>query len=144
MRVKDILNKKGTEVATIDPDASIAEAVALLHGKRIGAVVVSADGVTIGGILSERDVVGALATLGPDLLSASVRRFMTADVLTCEPEDELRTLAITMTDKRFRHMPVTVNGRLAGIVSIGDVVKLRVDELQTEHDQLIDYISSSG
>ena len=144
MRVKDILTKKGTEVATIDPDASIAEAVALLHGKRIGAVVVSADGVTIGGILSERDVVGALATLGPDLLSASVRRFMTADVLTCEPEDELRTLAITMTDKRFRHMPVTVNGRLAGIVSIGDVVKLRVDELQTEHDQLIDYISSSG
>ena len=144
MRVKDILNKKGTEVATIDPDASIAEAVALLHGKRIGAVVVSADGVTIGGILSERDVVGALATLGPDLLSASVRRFMTADVLTCEPDDELRTLAITMTDKRFRHMPVTVNGRLAGIVSIGDVVKLRVDELQTEHDQLIDYISSSG
>ncbi len=144
MRVKDILTKKGTEVATIDPDASIAEAVALLHGKRIGAVVVSADGVTIGGILSERDVVGALATLGPDLLSASVRRFMTADVLTCEPDDELRTLAITMTDKRFRHMPVTVNGRLAGIVSIGDVVKLRVDELQTEHDQLIDYISSSG
>jgi CBS domain-containing protein len=141
MRVKDILNKKGAEVATIDPDATIAEAVALLHGKRIGAVVVSADGVTIGGILSERDVVGALATVGPDLLTASVRRFMTADVLTCEPDDELRTLAITMTDKRFRHMPVTVNGRLAGIVSIGDVVKHRVDELQTEHDQLIDYIS---
>ena len=144
MRVKDILNRKGTAVATIDPDATIAEAVAMLHGRRIGAVVVSADGTTVGGILSERDVVGALATLGTGLLTAPVRQFMTAEVLTCEPDDELRRLAITMTDKRFRHMPVTVDGRLAGIVSIGDVVKLRVDELQTEHDQLMDYISSSG
>jgi CBS domain-containing protein len=82
--------------------------------------------------------------LGTALLTAPVRRFMTTDVVTCTPDDELRRLAITMTDKRFRHMPVTVGGRLAGIVSIGDVVKLRVDELQTEHDQLIDYISSSG
>jgi len=69
---------------------------------------------------------------------------MTTDVVTCTPDDELRRLAITMTEKRFRHLPVTIDGRLAGIVSIGDVVKLRVDELQTEHDQLIDYISSSG
>lgn len=144
MRVKDILSKKGTAVATIDPDATIAEAVAILHGRRIGAVVVSADGLTVGGILSERDVVGALAALGTSVLTASVRQFMTAEVLTCEPDDELRRLAITMTDKRFRHMPVTVDGRLAGIVSIGDVVKHRVDELQTEHDQLVDYISSSG
>lgn len=144
MRVKDILNKKGTAVATIDPDATIAEAVAMLHDRRIGAVVVSADGATVGGILSERDVVGALATLGTGLLTARVRQFMTGEVLTCEPDDELRRLAITMTDKRFRHMPVTVDGRLAGIVSIGDVVKHRVDELQTEHDQLVDYISSSG
>ncbi len=142
MRVKDILHKKGTEVATIDPEATIAQAVAVLYERRIGALVVSSDGAEISGILSERDVVGALATLGPDLLTAPVRRFMTADVLTCEPGDELRTLAITMTDKRFRHMPVTVDGRLAGIVSIGDVVKHRVDELQTEHDQLMDYISS--
>jgi len=141
MRVKDILNKKGTAVATIDPDAPIAEAVEMLHGQRIGALVVSADGTSIDGILSERDVVGALATIGPGLLTATVRRIMTAEVLTCEPDDELATLAITMTDKRFRHMPVTVGGRLAGIVSIGDVVKHRVDELQTEHDQLVDYIS---
>ena len=141
MRVKDILNKKGTAVATIDPDAPIAEAVEMLHGQRIGALVVSADGTSIDGILSERDVVGALATIGPGLLTATVRRIMTAEVLTCEPDDDLATLAITMTDKRFRHMPVTVGGRLAGIVSIGDVVKHRVDELQTEHDQLVDYIS---
>ena len=144
MRVKDILNKKGTDVATIDPGATIAAAVALLHRHRIGALVVSTDGATISGILSERDVVAALATMGADLLSGTVRQIMTSEVLTCEPGDELRTLAITMTEKRFRHMPVTVGGRLAGIVSIGDVVKHRVDELQTEHDQLIDYISSSG
>jgi CBS domain-containing protein len=141
MRVKDILNRKGNAVTTIDPDATIAEAVAMLHGQRIGAVVVSADGVSIIGILSERDVVGALATIGPGLLTTTVRRIMTAEVLTCEPDDELRKLAVIMTEKRFRHMPVTVGGRLAGIVSIGDVVKLRVDELQTEHDQLMDYIS---
>jgi CBS domain-containing protein len=144
MRVKDILDRKGTAVATIDPDATIGEAVAMLHGRRIGAVVVSADGLTVGGILSERDVVGGLAALGTALLTAPVRQFMTTEVLTCAPDDELRRLAITMTEKRFRHMPVTVDGQLAGIVSIGDVVKLRVDELQTEHDQLIDYISSSG
>jgi len=144
MRVKDILNKKGTDVATIDPGATIAAAVALLHRHRIGALVVSTDGATISGILSERDVVAALATMGAGLLTGTVRQIMTSEVLTCEPGDELRTLAITMTEKRFRHMPVTVGGRLAGIVSIGDVVKHRVDELQTEHDQLIDYISSSG
>lgn len=144
MRVQDILTRKGSAVATIDPDATIAEAVAMLHDRRIGAVVVSADGASIIGILSERDVVGALATVGPGLLTAPVRQFMTAEVLTCGPDDELRALAITMTAKRFRHMPVVVNSRLAGIVSIGDVVKLRVDELQTEHDQLVDYISSSG
>ena len=142
MRVKDILNRKGSAVATFDPDASVADAVATLHERRIGAVVVSADDASISGILSERDVVGALATMGPAVLTATVRQIMTAEVLTCEPEDELRSLAITMTDKRFRHMPVVVDGKLAGIVSIGDVVKHRVDELQTEHDQLMDYISS--
>jgi CBS domain-containing protein len=142
MRVKDILNRKGSAVATIDPDASVADAVATLHERRIGAVVVSADDASISGILSERDVVGALATMGPAVLTATVRQIMTAEVLTCEPEDELRSLAITMTDKRFRHMPVVVDGKLAGIVSIGDVVKHRVDELQTEHDQLMDYIPS--
>lgn len=144
MRVQDILNRKGTAVATVGPEVSVAEAVQILHGRRIGAVVVSADGRSVDGILSERDVVGGLATAGPDVLAAPVRELMTADVLTCGPDDELRGLAIAMTERRFRHLPVTVDGRLAGIVSIGDVVKLRVDELQAEHDQLVDYISSSG
>jgi len=144
MRVNDILRKKGTEVATIDPDATVAEAVDVLHRRRIGALVVSSDGQQIEGILSERDVVGALAELGVSVLTVPVRQIMTAKVITCAPGDELRALAITMTDKRFRHMPVTVDEKLAGIVSIGDVVKHRVDELQTEHDQLIEYISSSG
>ena len=144
MRVNDILRKKGTEVATIDPDATVADAVDVLHRRRIGALVVSSDGQQIEGILSERDVVGALAELGVSVLTAHVRQIMTAKVITCAPGDELRALAITMTDKRFRHMPVTVDEKLAGIVSIGDVVKHRVDELQTEHDQLIEYISSSG
>ena len=144
MRVRDILNRKGTTVATIGPEATVAEAVAILHGRRIGAVVVSPDGESVGGILSERDIVAGLAGLGPSVLAVPVRQLMTADVLTCGPDDELRGLAITMTEHRFRHLPVTVDGRLAGIVSIGDVVKLRVDELQAEHDQLVDYISSSG
>ena len=144
MRVNDILRKKGTEVATIDPDGTVAEAVDILHRRRIGALVVSSDGQQIEGILSERDVVGALAELGVSVLTVPVRQIMTAKVITCAPGDELRALAITMTDKRFRHMPVTVDEKLAGIVSIGDVVKHRVDELQTEHDQLIEYISSSG
>jgi CBS domain-containing protein len=144
MRVKDILRKKGTAVATIDPDATVEEAVDVLHRRRIGALVVSADGQRIEGIVSERDVVGALAEFGLSVLTTQVRQIMTAEVFTCAPNDELRSLAITMTDKRFRHMPVVVEDRLAGIVSIGDVVKHRVDELQTEHDQLIDYISSSG
>jgi len=143
MRVKDILNKKGTDVATIDPGATIAAAVALLHRHRIGALVVSTDGATISGILSERDVVAALATMGADLLTGTVRQIMTSEVLTCEPGDELRTLAITMTEKRFRHMPVTVGGRLAGIVSIGDVVKHRLKEIEQESAALRDYIQTA-
>ncbi len=87
---------------------------------------------------------GGLAAAGRTCWPPPVRELMTADVLTCGPDDELRGLAIAMTERRFRHLPVTVDGRLAGIVSIGDVVKLRVDELQAEHDQLVDYISSSG
>src|SRR6476659_7821216 len=138
MRVRDILRKKGTAVATIDPDATVAEAVDALHRQRIGALVVSADGQRIEGIVSERDVVGALAEFGLSVLTTQVRQIMTSEVFTCAPNDELRSLAITMTDKRFRHMPVVVEDRLAGIVSIGDVVKHRVDELQTEDDQLID------
>jgi CBS domain-containing protein len=143
MQVKDVLAHKGAAVAIIGPDATVDEVVASLADHRVGALVVSSDGQAIAGIVSERDVVRALKTHGVNLLSMAVRDIMTADVHTCVPTDEVRTVAKAMTDKRFRHMPVTVNGALAGIVSIGDIVKSRVDELETEHDQLVGYISSA-
>jgi len=142
MQVKDVLARKGTAVATIGPDSSVADVIGSLSEHRVGALVVSGDGRTIEGIVSERDVVRALNTFGVDLLTMTVRDIRTAEVHTCVPTDEIRSVASTMTDKRFRHMPVTVDGILAGIVSIGDIVKSRVDELETEHDQLIGYISS--
>jgi len=143
MRVKDVLAIKGTSVATIGPGATVADAIAVLARHGVGALVVTTDGRGIEGIISERDVVRGLNNLGSTLLGAAVREIMTADVHTCEPADEVRSLAKTMTDKHFRHMPVLVDGALAGIMSIGDVVKSRVDELETEHAQLVGYISAS-
>lgn len=144
MLVKDVLAHKGANVATIAPDSTIAQVVDALAEHHVGALVVSGDGQRIDGIISERDVVRALRTRGAELLTVAVREVMTADVLTCGPHDEIRALARTMTDRRFRHMPVEVSGQLAGIVTIGDVVKGRLDELETEHDQLVEYISSTG
>lgn len=143
MQVKDVLAHKGVAVATIGPGATVAEVTTALAEHRVGALVVSSDGTTIEGIVSERDVVRALNAFGVDLLGMAVHEIMTADVHTCVPTDEVRSLARTMTEKRFRHMPVKVGGVLAGIMSIGDVVKSRVDELETEHDQLVDYISTA-
>jgi CBS domain-containing protein len=143
MQVKDVLAHKSGAVATIDPGRSIADAVAALAQHGVGALVVSSDGRTIQGIISERDVVRALNSLGPALLQTAVREIMTVNVHTCVPTDEVATLARTMTDKRFRHMPVTIDGGLYGIVSIGDLVKSRMDEMETEHDHLVDYISSA-
>ena len=144
MHVKEILAHKGPAVVTIAPGASVARVVAMLAEHRIGALVVTSDGRRIEGIVSERDVVRALNAFGADLLGMAVREIMTADVHTCVPADEVRSLARTMTDKRFRHMPVVIDGALSGIVTIGDIVKGRVDELETEHEQLMDYISSAG
>ena len=144
MLVKNILAHKGPEVATVQPTATIKDAVAELNERGVGALVVSTDGRTISGILSERDVVRALHRCGPGLLAMSVGDIMTTDVHTCVPTDEVRSVAQTMTARRFRHMPVTVDGALSGIVSIGDLVKSRIDELETEHDQLLEYISSAG
>ena len=143
MQVKDVLAHKSGGVATIEPGMSVAEVVAALAEHGVGALVVSSDRRTIEGIISERDVVRALNTFGPGLLGMEVREIMTVNVHTCVPTDEVRLLARTMTDKRFRHMPVTTNGALSGIVSIGDLVKSRMDEMETEHDQLVDYISSA-
>jgi len=144
MHVKEILAHKGPAVVTIGPGAAVADVVASLAQHRIGALVVTSDGRTIEGIVSERDVVNALNTFGAELLHMAVREIMTADVHTCVPADEVRSLARTMTERRFRHMPVVVDGALSGIVTIGDIVKGRVDELETEHEQLMDYISSAG
>jgi CBS domain-containing protein len=143
MQVKDVLAHKSAEVATIEPGRSVAEVVAALARNGVGALVVSSDGRTIEGIISERDVVRALNSRGAALLQTAVREIMTVSVHTCVPTDQVASLARTMTDKRFRHMPVTIDGALAGIVSIGDLVKSRMDEMETEHDQLVDYISSA-
>jgi CBS domain-containing protein len=144
MLVKNILAHKGPGVATVLPSATIKDAVAELGDRGVGALVVSTDGRTISGILSERDIVRALHRCGPGLLTMTVGDIMTTDVHTCVPTDEVRSVARTMTERRFRHMPVTVDGELSGIVSIGDLVKSRIDELETEHDQLLEYISSAG
>lgn len=143
MQVKDVLSHKGDDVATIAMSASVRDVIAALADHGVGALVVSDDGKTVSGIVSERDVVRALNKFGPPLLDLRVTDIMTTAVRTCLPADEVRDVARTMTDRRFRHMPVTVDGLLSGIVSIGDLVKGRVDELEAEHDQLVEYISSA-
>ena len=140
MRIADVVKRKGSEVVTVSPEATVAELLALLSEHRIGAVVVSDDGTSVHGIVSERDVVRHLHTDGAGLLDAPVRQIMTAEVHTAAPEDSLEDLAAQMTDRRIRHVPVVVDDALAAIVSIGDIVKFRIDTLQAERDQLRDYI----
>jgi CBS domain-containing protein len=142
MQVKDVLGHKGKAVVTLGSATNVAELLAVLAEHNIGAVVISDDGRAVSGIVSERDVVRALPARGADLLSAPVSEIMTVDVRTCRPEDEIRTLAQTMTERRFRHMPVVEDGALIGIVTIGDIVKQRIDELETAQDQLVGYINS--
>lgn len=141
MHISEVIRRKGDEVVTISPDASVSELLAMLAEKGIGAVVVSDDGgESLVGIVSERDVVRHLHLQGPDVLQGTVATIMTTAVMTCSPEDDLEALARQMTEHRFRHVPVVVDGRLYAIVSIGDIVKHRIDELQHERDQLFGYI----
>ncbi len=140
MRISEVLRRKGDTVATLHPDAPIRELVDILAEKRIGSVVVSNDGSDVAGIVGERDVVRGLGHAGSDVLDQPVSSIMTPDVHTCTLNDDLETLAQTMTDHRIRHLPVVVDGKLRGIVSIGDIVKNRIDELQVERDQLVGYI----
>ena len=141
MRISEVIRRKGAEVVTIHPDATVTDLLALLAGHNIGAVVVSTDGGrTVGGIVTERDVVRHLHQRGTEVLAVPVAEVMTAEVVTCTTEDELQTLARTMTERRFRHLPVVEDGTLLAIVSIGDIVKNRIDELQAENDQLVDYV----
>lgn len=140
MRIRDILRRKGDAVATVRPEATVRELLALLAQHNIGAAVVSADGASIAGIVSERDVVRRLHEHGAALLDRPVGGIMTADVRTCGPADRVDDLRLTMTEHRIRHLPVVVDGRLTGIVSIGDIVKSAIDELQSEREHLVDYI----
>lgn len=141
MRVGEVLRRKGGTVVTIGPDRSVRELLALLAEHGIGAVVVSPDGAGIAGIVSERDVVRHLHADGAAVLDGPVSSIMTAQVHTCGPQDAVDELMAVMTERRIRHVPALVDGRLDGIVSIGDVVKHRMAEVQAERDQLTDYIA---
>lgn len=140
MQVMQILKEKGAEVTTIAADARIADAVRTLNEKRIGALVIIGRNGNIEGILSERDLVHALAERGTGLLDARVVDLMTRHVFTCTPETSIEELMRQMTRRRIRHLPVVRDDRLCGIVSIGDVVKNRLLELETEATTLREYI----
>lgn len=140
MRIADVLRTKGGAVATITPETSVAGLLNELSMHNIGAmVVVSSDGVV--GIVSERDVVRKLHEHGTELLRLPVSQIMTTMVATCSPTDTVDHLTAVMTTKRVRHIPVVDNNRLIGIVSIGDIVKQRMEELETEQRALQDYIT---
>jgi CBS domain-containing protein len=141
VNVQSILSTKGSAVATIDATSTLAQATASLRDHGVGALVVSSGGGAIEGILSERDVVRALAAHGGGTLGRSVASAMSIDVVTCGAEDTVDELMALMTTRRFRHLPVVDEaGALAGIISIGDVVKHRLGELENENQQLFDYI----
>ncbi len=140
MKIEDIIRKKGATVVTIAPTATVAELVDLLGTHNIGAVVVSEDGAGINGIVSERDVVRHLRTDGAAVLGQLVSAIMTTEVKTCNAEDSLESTAQTMTYGRFRHLPVVHEGKLTAIVSIGDVVKYRIDQLTDERNHLLEYL----
>lgn len=141
MNVRSILDRKGADVATIDGEASLADAAAQLRDRQVGALVVSPDGARIAGIVSERDVVRAVASHGASALGRTVASVMSSDVTTCAPDDRVPRLMELMTDHRIRHLPVVDGtGRLCGIVSIGDVVKARLQELEGENRALADYL----
>ncbi|WP_285034175.1 CBS domain-containing protein [Mycolicibacterium sp. lyk4-40-TYG-92] len=140
MRIADVLSNKGAAVATITPETTVSQLLASLAALNIGAmVVVGADG--LAGIVSERDVVRELHKRGGGLLGQPVSEIMTTVLATCTPRDTVDHLVVLMTQNRVRHVPVIDDGRLAGIVSIGDVVKTRMEELETEQQQLQDYIT---
>jgi CBS domain-containing protein len=137
MPVSLILKSKGSsDVVTIAPKASVAEAVQMLSARRIGALIVSEDGTTLAGILSERDIVREIGRRGPAVLQDRVEAMMTREVTTCAPSDRTNAVLERMTAGRFRHMPVIDGGRLAGMISIGDVVKARLAELEADKDAL--------
>ncbi|MGZ4467115.1 MAG: CBS domain-containing protein [Nocardioidaceae bacterium] len=143
MRISEVLAAKAShDVITISPDESVRELLARLAEHNVGALIVSADGSTLDGIVSERDVVRRLHE-DESILDHAVSTIMTADVATCEPKQSVNDLMQVMTERRFRHVPVVQAGKVTGIISIGDVVKSRMSELEFERDQLDSYVHSA-
>lgn len=142
MLVSQILKDKGDLVFTASPHETVGAAAALLHSRRVGAMVVIDDGEAIVGILSERDVVRVIAEQGASALGKPISACMTRDVLFARPDEPIEALLERMTDRRVRHLPVVKAGRLAGIVSIGDLVKYKISEAQAEAEGLKAYITA--
>ena len=142
MTVARIISEKGRNVVTVAQKVTLADIATMLAEKRIGAVVVMEND-AIRGIVSERDIVRAVAKHGGQGLAMSAAEWMTAKVVTCRPEDTIHDMMQKMTSGRFRHLPVVENGKLAGIVSIGDVVKRRIEEVEREADQIREYIATA-
>jgi CBS domain-containing protein len=143
MPIGDVLRVKGTQVITITPDTTVRRLLAVLAEHRIGAVVVSRAGTAVDGIVSERDLVQALARRGAAVFYEPVTALYTAEVHTVTPQTPIEEVMRLMTERRIRHAPVVADGRLHGIVSIGDVVKIRIGELETERTALTDYITGT-
>ena len=141
MKVSNLLTTKGHEVSTISQERSVTDAIALLKERGIGALVVTGKTAPLVGIFSERDVVRALAASGEKALKLKVSELMSHDVVTCSESTELNALMTTMTERRIRHVPVVDDGQLTGLISIGDVVKARLDELENDKKSLLDYVS---
>ncbi len=143
MNVESILRSKGNAVITAKPDTPVAVVAGMLTDARVGAVVISTDKAHIEGIISERDIVSAIASKGKDALTVPAANLMTKDVVTCSPTDIVAELMSVMTEQRIRHLPVMKDGSLAGIISIGDVVKCRVQEVESEAEALREYVTQS-
>ena len=142
MLVSNLLEGKGTMVVTVTKEATVGDVVADLARHRVGALVVSPDGVQIQGIVSERDIVKRLSVLHTELLDEPVSSIMSTEVRVCSPGDDVESIMNLMTQHRFRHVPVVEGGRLVGIISIGDVVKSRIEELEKDRNELMEYISA--
>jgi CBS domain-containing protein len=140
MFVSDILSQKGGLVFSVTPGTTVAEVAKQLSVRRIGSVLVLSDQSAVAGIVSERDLVRALATHGAKAMELEARQIMTRDVVTCHPDDSIDEVMQTMTSGRFRHIPVVHRGELLGLVSIGDVVKARIEETEHEAEALKAYI----
>ena len=143
MQVSDILKAKGTRVLTVRPEEAVSTFIRRIKLEKVGAMVVSTDGIRPEGIITERDIVHGLSAHGAELLAMQVREVMTKRVLTCVPSESIKEVMIKMTQGRTRHLPVMEGGRLAGMVSIGDVVKSRLENAELEANVLRDYITTA-